>query len=142
MHVLRLQALRRTVFYVAAAALGDYFAHREWGWPLGVIAGPVLVIGLWSIFIAAHRRWKRLGYAYTGRELHVGHGWFERVHSIVPIARVQHIDITRSLFERWFGIATLVIHTAGSSVVLPGLRYEEAEAMRDDIRPRITGEPW
>ncbi|WP_161956778.1 PH domain-containing protein [Sphingosinithalassobacter portus] len=142
LHVLRLQAVVHTLFYTAIAAVGDFAAWYIWDWPHGVIAGPVLLIGLWSILIAADRKWHRIGFAYTGRELHVGQGWLERIHSIVPIARIQHIDISRSLFERWFGVATLVVHTAGSAMTLPGLPHDEAEAIRDDIRPRLTAEPW
>ena len=45
--------------------------------------------------------------------------------------------------QRFFGIATLTLHTAGShnaSVTLPGLGEELAREMREDIRAHIRRE--
>jgi uncharacterized protein len=141
-YALQIRALIRSVVATAAAVGGDLMAQQQWGWPGGVVAGPVLLIALWSILIAPGRVWRRIGYAYTGTELHVAQGWLYRIHGVVPVSRVQHIDIAQGLIDRWFGIATLVIHTAGSGLTLPGLSRADAEAIRDQIRPRITGEPW
>lgn len=52
----------------------------------------------------------------------------------VPFARIQHVDSHAGPLERTFGVASLVIHTAGSqmgAVSIPGLPAERAEALRD-----------
>ncbi|HEX8256822.1 MAG TPA: PH domain-containing protein, partial [Allosphingosinicella sp.] len=72
--------------------------------------------------------------------LHIGRGVWTKTETIVPLARVQHIDVSQGPLERAFGISRLILHTAGtmhSLVVLPGLARGTAEAMRDDIRARI-----
>lgn len=134
----------------AALAIGStipsYALARNWEW-LPVWAAPVVLalIGLWTVSIAAPRRWARWGWAWTGRELHVAQGWLTRSHTIVPALRVQHIDVTQGPVERMFGVATLVLHTAGtanSEVHLPGIARETAERIRDAIRARLSGEPW
>jgi uncharacterized protein len=54
----------------------------------------------------------------------------------VPGSRVQHLDIRRGPLERYFGLATLVIHTAGtrhSEVSLSGLDHADAERLRDRL---------
>ena len=106
----------------------------------GVIAGVALFAGFWLAIIAPPRRWRHWGYAFTGRELHVAHGWWTRVHTIVPVIRVQHIDVAQGPFERSFGVARLMLHTAGTDqtvVTLPGITRATAEEVRDAIRERI-----
>jgi len=106
----------------------------------GVLGGAALLIGVWLAVIAPPRRWRHWRYAFTGTELHVSHGWWTQVHTIVPVLRVQHIDVAQGPLERSFGVARLVLHTAGSDntiVTLPGVTRETAEAIRDTIRARI-----
>jgi uncharacterized protein len=60
-----------------------------------------------------------------------------------PFGRVQHIDVHRGPLERFYGLATLVLHTAGNhnaSVALPGLAHEDALAMREEIRAHVKRE--
>ena len=57
--------------------------------------------------------------------------------TVVPFVRVQHIDVTRGPFDKMFGTASLVVHTAGthnSIVTLPGLSPERAAEIREAIR--------
>lgn len=64
-----------------------------------------------------------------GLRLRRGRWW--RQERMVPRARVQHLDIERGLIERRFGLATLVVHTAGT--VHGALRqagFAEADAMQ------------
>ncbi|PAX07753.1 PH domain-containing protein [Sphingomonas lenta] len=126
-----------------ALALGAEIAVRSQGGPPGLVAAPALLLAAWSVFLAPQRRWARWAYAFTETELHVARGWWTHAHTIVPVRRVQHIDLTRAPLERKHGLATLVLHTAGtehSRVVLPGLLREEAERIRDDIRASIERE--
>ncbi len=54
----------------------------------------------------------------------------------IPVPRMQHVDITRGPIERLFGLATLVVFTAGnegSAFRVPGLSKARAEGLRDQI---------
>jgi len=128
-----------------AAAIPSWALSHSWEW-LPVWAAPLVMalLGLWSILLAP-RRWARWGWAWTGKELHVASGWLVRSHTIVPAARVQHIDVTQGPVQRMFGVATLVLHTAGtagSEVDLPGISRETAEEIRDAIREHLSSDPW
>lgn len=126
-----------------ALALGAEIVVRSQGGPPGLVVAAALLLTGWSVLVAPRRRWARWAYAFTGTELHVARGWFTHAHTIVPVRRVQHIDLIRAPLERRHGLATLVLHTAGtehSRVVLPGLAQEEAERIRDDIRASIERE--
>jgi membrane protein YdbS with pleckstrin-like domain len=77
-------------------------------------------------------------------QLAVRRGVWTRVHTVVPLDHVQHIDVSQGPLERSLGICSLVLHTAGtlhSQIVIPGLTRDSAERMRDEIRARIREEP-
>ena len=70
----------------------------------------------------------------SGIEIHKGVWW----RSVINVAktRIQHTDVAQGPLARHFGIAKLVIHTAGTehhSVELPGLARETALALRDHL---------
>jgi membrane protein YdbS with pleckstrin-like domain len=107
---------------------------------LPVLAG---AIGLSAIMIAPNRIYRRLGYAIDGRLLRTVRGWLFHTDTVVPFVRVQHIDVTRGPFDKLFGTASLVVHTAGthnSIVVLPGLSPDRAAEIREAIRSEIRAD--
>ncbi len=113
--------------------------------PNGFVVAIALAVAAWLTVVAPPRRFRHWGFLLTDRELHVAHGWWTRVHTIVPVGRVQHIDLTQGPIERSQGVATLVLHTAGtehSEVTVPGLSRERAEEVRDRIRTAIETSPW
>jgi membrane protein YdbS with pleckstrin-like domain len=106
---------------------------------------PVLIglIAASGILVAPTRIYRRLGYAVDGRLLRVVRGWLFHTDTIVPFVRVQHIDVTRGPLDKMFGLASLVVHTAGthnSIVTLPGLSPDRAAEIRDDIRGSIRAD--
>lgn len=109
--------------------------------PLGGV-GPAFIgfIGLSGILVAPDRIYRRLAYAIDGRLLRTVRGWLFHTDTVVPFVRVQHIDVTRGPFDKLFGTATLVVHTAGthnSIVTLPGLSPVRAAEIREAIRGEI-----
>ncbi len=131
---------------LAAGGLAAGFAARSEldlpGWPFALA---LCLVALWSLLIAPRRRWAAWGWALEEDELHVAHGVWTMVHTVVPLARVQHIDVAQGPLERAFGLARLVLHTAGTAhatVTLPGVTRETAEGLRDTIRAHIKAEQW
>ena len=60
----------------------------------------------------------------------------------MPRSRIQHTDVSQGPYQRRFGLATLVVYTAGTehaSIAIEGLRHETALAFRDALLAR--GEP-
>jgi membrane protein YdbS with pleckstrin-like domain len=146
LHAMRLSAAVFWSIAAVASVIPSWALSGEFDW-LPIWAAPLVLVlgGLWSVAFAAPRRWARWGWAFTGKELHVASGWLTQRHTIVPAARVQHIDVTQGPVERMFGVATLVLHTAGtdnSAVHLPGITRAAAEEIRDAIRAKVSGEPW
>jgi len=97
----------------------------------------LILIGIWRM---PARRYAAWGYRMEEDELAVRHGLLIRALSLVPFGRVQHIDLAQGPLERAFGLATLVLNTAGtrgSAIRLPGLAQADAEQIRDHIRGKI-----
>lgn len=114
------------------------------GWfPAGVLTGTILLVGtLWTVLIPRlrYRFWR---YELRTEELELIRGIWRRVITIVPLKRIQHLDVSQDIIERNFELGRLVVHTAGtrsSDVIVPGLQYTEATRLRDEVRQFITGE--
>ena len=141
--VLRVRALIAVVVLLAAALVVDLGPLRDLEVPSGLLPGIVGLLGLAALLVLPGRRYRAWGYREDEDELQVRSGMLFRLHTIVPFGRVQHIDIAQGPVERAFGVATLILHTAGTrgaSVPLPGLARDRAEAMRDRIRGKIRQE--
>ncbi len=141
-HVLRIRSMLFWLPLSIATIVADQLLLAPT--PLhGVPSIAITVIALLAVIFIPHRRWGRLGYALHPKMLQVVRGWLFHSDTIVPLIRVQHIDVTRGPLDKAFGTATLVVHTAGthnSIVTLPGLSPDKASAIRDEIRQHIRSD--
>ena len=138
-HVLRVRAALFWLPAAGAAGVADQLLLADTPFH-GLPSALAALLALLAILVVPGRRYTRLAYALRPNLLQVVRGWLFHVDTIVPLVRVQHIDVTRGPLEKAFGTATLVLHTAGthnSIVVLPGLAPDRATAIRDEIRQRI-----
>lgn len=101
--------------------------------PTLLCAGVLLVYTFTMPFI----RYNRWSYDLLEDEFHVHRGVFTQIHTVAPVRRIQHLDVAQNVLEKMFGIAKLVIYTAGSrgaDIVIPGLELEYAELVRDELK--------
>ncbi len=110
-------------------------------WRFGLLPGGIVLFGLsWTLVIPGlrYRFWR---YDLRANELYLERGVWNRVRTIVPLRRIQHLDVSQDVLERNYELGRLIVHTAGtrsSSVTVPGLHYETAERLRDELRHYIT----
>lgn len=103
-----------------------------------VVVGGIAAIALWNI-VSAGLRFRRFQFQLTGNLLHVQHGIILRKEKIIPIDRMQHLDVDHGPIERLFGLARLSVFTAGGRTAtfqLPGLSRERADSLRAHIVQR------
>ena len=139
--VMHIHALTIGALALAAGLLGEAIVRDNVDLPPGIVTIPLLVLLLYPVLVAPGRRYRAWGYAMDADELRIARGVWTRIETIVPLARVQHVDVSQGPIERTFGVCRLVLHTAGtmhSRVVLPGLARATAEALRDEVRGRIV----
>ena len=134
--------LRSAIFWgivIVAALIGDRAVLSETPFS-GLVPIAAVVIGLAAVLFFPAKTYRRLRYRLTDRLLQVTRGWTFHTDTVVPLVRVQHLDVVRGPIDKMFGIATLVVHTAGthnSIVTVPGLAPERAAEMRDIIREQV-----
>ena len=122
---------------------------------IALIISKIMLVGVWFlrrladcraavaiavVAVAPQRTYRRLRYRLTDRILQVVRGWLFHTDTIVPLVRVQHLDVVRGPLDKMFGTASLVLHTAGthnSIVTVPGLSPERATEIRDIIRDHV-----
>ena len=135
------KAMRVEAVLVALPLLiGALVAEYLTPFPNFLIAGPVALLLLLVVIMLPHRRYAVRGYALSDDRLRVVRGMMFHSDTVVPFGRVQHIDVDRGPIERYYGLATLQLCTAGSHgdvISLPGLAHEDALAMRETIRAHI-----
>lgn len=144
LRLMRIHGAIAGALLIAAAAVAEIVLRDEWPLPRGVLLVPALLVFVYLALWSPQRRYRAWGYWMDGEELRLRRGVWTRVHTLVPLDRVQHIDVSQGPIERALGICSLVLHTAGtlhSQIVVPGLTRTSAERMRDEIRARIREEP-
>ena len=116
------------------------------------IAVDATMIGTWAVATAAcawiahrwpEREYVRASYTVGEEVIEIRSGVWWRHVTKVPRSRVQHIDVAQGPLQRRYGLATLVIHTAGTEharVELDGLAHETALALRDHLLPRESSD--
>ncbi|MEE4316250.1 MAG: PH domain-containing protein [Erythrobacter sp.] len=142
-HALRVRTVLFAIPFLVAALVLEAISRDKALLPPGAIAGPVLLIALALVIRVPARRYNARGYQISADRLRVVRGILWRSDTVVPFGRVQHIDVDQGPLERFFGIATMTLHTAGNhnaSVSLPGLGEELARQMREEIRAHIRRE--
>lgn len=110
------------------------------GWPLPVGSLPlgvalVVAPAAWRLPKLAFDRWR---YELAETTLELRRGVLVHTHTAIPYFRVQHIDITRSPFERALGLSQLVVRTAAASTdaTIPGVAEADADELRRVILSR------
>ena len=108
--------------------------------PFGLLTGAVLLVGLLVSLSWPRLRYRYWRFALRKEELYLERGVLNRVRTVVPLRRIQHLDVSQNVLEREFSLGKLIVHTAGtrsSDVVLPGLALDQAEQLRDTIRKYV-----
>jgi membrane protein YdbS with pleckstrin-like domain len=136
----------RVVTYWRLALLAEVLAASAGVWlvapfverwfSIGWLAPLVALLGLGLVIGWPPARFQAWGFELRREDLLVRRGVLVRTTSIIPHRRIQHVDTRRDPLERWFGLARVVLYTAGirgAEITIPGLAVKEAEALRDRL---------
>lgn len=93
----------------------------------------VLGLGVLFIWLIPSVRWRQWRYEIRENEVDLQHGILYVTRTLVPIARVQHVDTQQGPLERLFGLATVVFYTAAGPNKIPALADHVAAEVRDRI---------
>jgi membrane protein YdbS with pleckstrin-like domain len=122
---------------IATLSLAELLLRREGGW--------IALVAIWAVAVGmalwvAHKRYRFTYWRLDEDGFAVRRGRLWQWETRVPTSRVQHLDLKRGPLERAHGLASLILHTAGtrlSAVSISGLEDADAERLRDHFSRRI-----
>lgn len=103
----------------------------------GILTGPGMLIVIPALII----RYNTLRYRIEESGLRMQVGLLFRKEVVVAFRRIQDIHVSRNLFQRWFGIASVSVQTASGNampeIVLEGVT--DPDSVRDWLYERMRG---
>lgn len=92
------------------------------------------LLGTYGLALAVRwLAWKRTAWSLDGDRLLVRRGWWRRRTVILPVDRIQSIDISETALHRRLGIANLAFGVAGGS----GLSAHRLQALGDETARQL-----
>lgn len=86
-----------------------------------------------TIGILPSLKWKRWRYEVRGDEIEIQQGVIVIKRTLIPMIRVQHVDMKQGPLLKKYELATVSISTAATIHEIPVLEVEEAEEIRHYI---------
>jgi uncharacterized protein len=105
----------------------------RWMAPIGLLLYAVVAIGVRPWFRFRVHRWE-----VTADAVYTRTGWLTRTWTLVPISRIQTVDVTRGVLQQLFGLSTVAVLTASSqgTVRVWHLEADVAQRVADDLAHR------
>lgn len=97
-----------------------------------VVAGAWLAVAVGVVVLPPIRR-RTWWFAVGDEEVDLHHGLLTVTHTVVPMVRVQHVDLHRNALADRFGLAEIELHTAAGSLTIPALDRDQAERIRRQV---------
>ena len=117
------------------ASVGGPVPFLRWAIPVLVVVDAVVTIGVRPRLRYRVHRWE-----VTDEAVYTLTGWLSRTWTLVPIARIQTVDVTRGVMQQLFGLASVAVLTASSegTVRVPHLEADVAQRVADDLARRAA----
>jgi membrane protein YdbS with pleckstrin-like domain len=136
------QGVLGTVVWGLAVTAFLVFVPADAGWVVRVLrwVGPVLVVvyGVVAIGVRPRLRYRVHRWEVTDEAVYTLTGWLTRTWTLVPVSRIQTVDVTRGVAQQLFGLSTVVVLTASSqgTVRMPHLESDVARRVAEDLAHR------
>ncbi|ASR51959.1 PH domain-containing protein [Blastomonas fulva] len=88
-----------------------------------------------AVPLCSRLHWRAHRYALEGKQLYVRDGFWAQRLTLLPLRRVQSVDITQSAVSRFIGLAEIEIGVAGRSspVTIHAIPLDDAIALRSRL---------
>jgi membrane protein YdbS with pleckstrin-like domain len=113
--------------------VGDPVPVLRWVLPVLLVGYAVVAIGIRPWFKHRVYRWEITADAAFTRT-----GWLSQTWTLVPISRIQTVDVTRGVLQQLFGLSTVAVLTASSqgTVRIWHLENDIAQRVAADLAAR------
>ena len=113
--------------------------HPKW---VGLISAGWLLLTI-GYLIFQSKSFARKAYALRDKDIISRSGWIVQRIRTCPFNRIQHSSVSTGFLERKYGLATLILYTAGTDdadIQISGLKEADAYAIKEWITQQITYE--
>jgi membrane protein YdbS with pleckstrin-like domain len=103
-----------------------------------VVPIAVLVYAVATIAVRPRVRFRVHRWEVTEDAVYTLTGWLTRTWTLVPISRIQTVDVNRGVLQQIFGLSTVAVLTASSqgAVRIWHLEADVAQRVADDLAHR------
>ena len=112
------------------------YQFNWWSWLQYIWIGLIVltVIGIpWTFAVSSPIFYKTFRYGLTDDFLYIKSGIWTISEVVVPMAKIQSIELTQGAIMRKFGVSTVQVSTMKESYEISYIESEVAQKLRDDI---------
>lgn len=131
--VWRVMAFVQALVVLIGAIVAGVLAEMMW---IGAVAAAVLLPLFALRWLAINLGFARFRWGIDDRWVERRSGVIVRTTQVVPRSRVQTVTTRTGPIDRWLGLSSIVIHTAGThtpNLTIPHLELEAADRLRAEL---------
>lgn len=139
--VLAVWRLRMLLLAAPCAFLFAFlFARFGGNWILALSCATLALLFILLYFLYYPIKYRKLSYTAGTDYFIIRSGvFFNRVKAL-PYTSIQYTSLAYTPVSGWFGLRTLMIFLAGTSLMLPGLALSDAQALRELLSQAAGGD--
>lgn len=120
---------------ILLAALAYLIIASRVGWTLipGWIVLGLWIPSVWFTWYIPSFTYKHFGFKVTDEQLELRSGWIWLSDTLVPMTRIQHVELESGPLLRKYELAKIKVVTAATTHVIEALNLEEAEELKQRI---------
>ncbi|NQV94591.1 MAG: PH domain-containing protein [Sphingomonadales bacterium] len=104
----------------------------------------IILLGA-PVSLISYLNWRQHQYALTDSQIYVRSGWWRRKLTILPLRKIQTVDVSQSPLDHPLNLATVTIGIAGGSPVRPvmikNIDFDQAMSLRNRLITQTTNIP-
>ncbi|GMQ59498.1 hypothetical protein AN1V17_38950 [Vallitalea sediminicola] len=101
---------------------------------LTILINGFLLLYAFLFPLIEYKEWK---YSISNDKIEIINGIFVRKKIIIPISRLQFLDVNQGPIHRRYGLSTIRLNTAGGLHEIPALTNEEAEEISKNLASSV-----
>ena len=121
---------------VFAVLLFCTYQFNWWSWLEYVWIGLIvltIISGVWTFFVSSPIFYRTFRYGLTDDFLYIKQGVWSISENVVPMAKIQSIELKQGFVMRKYGVSSVEITTMKGSHEIEYVEEDVAKKLRDDI---------
>ena len=124
---------------VMAILSGLTFGLGWWDFlPVKIAYLVILALVILNTLISPTFRYERYRYRIDDECIHVKEGYIWVTEVIVPIERIQNLEVSQGPFDRHYNVAKVTVTTGGGAVSLNFIAKGKADEIAEHLKKRVN----